>query len=178
MSSIVTIPAVRPYSSIDDAELGPLALEVGEQIVQWLGLGHDRRLPDHRGKRRVRAAREQLPDELVDMHDPADLILVVVLGDEQARMAGRHAPPQPLADGCGDVDRDDRGNRRHHLSRLLLVQVEDARQHVRLTGVDLTARLRESDDPFELVRCAALGPGRGRCRAGAGSIRTRRSAGR
>ena len=37
-----------------DRELGALALEVGEQVVERLGLGHDRRLAHERVEVRVR----------------------------------------------------------------------------------------------------------------------------
>ena len=48
---------------------------------------------------------------------------------------------------------------RHHLARLLLVEMKDAGEHVRLADVELAARLGLGDDPLELVRRAALGLG-------------------
>ena len=55
-----------------------------------------------------------------------------------------------------EIDGDHRGDRRHHLPRLLLVEVEDAGEHVGLAGVELAAGLRLGDDPLELVGRAAL----------------------
>ena len=55
-------------------------------------------------------------------------------------------------DGVGDVDGDHRGRGRHHLARLLLVQVEDAGQHPRLAGVELAAGHRLLDQHLDLLR--------------------------
>ena len=40
-------------------------------------------------------------DELVDVDDALDAVRVVVLGDDQARVAGRHARGERLADDLG-----------------------------------------------------------------------------
>ena len=58
-------------------------------------------------------------------------------------------------DVLGDVDRDDRRDRRHHLARLLLVQVKDAGEHARLAGVDVPAGVGLGDQALELIRRAA-----------------------
>ena len=71
--------------------------------------------------------------------------------------ACRSAPPTRL----GDVDRDDRRDRRHHLARLLLVKMEDAGQHLRLADVELAARLGLGDQPLELLGRAVRGLGVG-----------------
>ncbi len=89
------------------------------------------------------------------MHEPADAVAVVVLDDEQPRVAAGHAQAQRRLDVLGGVDRDDRGNRRHHLARLLLVQVEDPGEHARLALVDLTPGLGLRDQQLELVGGAA-----------------------
>ena len=139
----------------DDRHRGALALQVGEQVVQRLGLGHDQRVVDDRLDRRVRPLLHQLAGELVSVHEAADAVAVFVLGDEQARVAAETHSAQRGLDVLGDVDRDDRRDRRHHLARLLLVQVEDAREHPRLARVDLPARLGLGDQALELIGGAA-----------------------
>ena len=52
---------------------------------------------------------------------------------------------------------DDRGDRRHDLAGLLLVQVEDASQHPGLAGVEVPAGVGLGDQALELVRGAAAG---------------------
>jgi len=54
-----------------------------------------------------------------------------------------------------DVDGLDGGDRRHHLTRLLLVQVEDAAEHPRLAGVDVPAGVGLGDQALELIGRAA-----------------------
>ena len=90
------------------------------------------------------------------MHDALDAVGVVVLGDGQARVAGRDAAPHRRADVLGDVDRDDRRDRRHDLARLLLVQVKDAGEHARLARVEVAAGVRLGDDRAHLLGARAL----------------------
>ncbi len=54
------------------------------------------------------------------------------------------------------VERDDSRDRRHHLARLLLVQVEDAGQHPGLARVEVPAGVGLGDQPLELVGRAAV----------------------
>ena len=51
----------------------------------------------------------------------------------------------------GGVDRDHRRDRRHHLARLLLVQVEDAAEHARLAGVERAALAGAVDDLLQVL---------------------------
>ena len=74
------------------------------------------------------------------MDDPLDPIGVLVLDHDQAGVARGDAAPQRRLDRLGGIDRDDRRDRRHHLARLLLVQVEDAAEHPRLAGVERAAQ--------------------------------------
>ena len=126
MSSTVTMPDDAAVLVDDHRHRGALALQVGEQVVQRLGLGHDRRVVDERLDRRVRPVLHQLARERARVHDAAHAVAVFVLGDDQARVAAGDAQRERRLDVLGDVDRDDRRDRRHHLARLLLVQVKDA----------------------------------------------------
>ena len=90
------------------------------------------------------------------MDGAADAVGVLVLGHDEARVAGADAAPQRRLDVVGDVDGDDRRDRRHHLARLLLVQVEDAGEHPRLARVELAAELRLGDQQLEVLGRAAL----------------------
>ena len=67
-----------------DGKLGPFALQVGQQVVERLGLGHDRRLPDRPLEVGIGALGHHQLDQLVDVDDPLDPILVLVLGHHQA----------------------------------------------------------------------------------------------
>jgi hypothetical protein len=82
MSSTVTIPVVDHHR-----ERGALALKVGQQVVQRLGLGHDRHLAHERLDRRVRPLDQQQLGERIRVHDPFHAVAVVVLGDDEARVA-------------------------------------------------------------------------------------------
>ena len=90
------------------------------------------------------------------MHQAPHPIPVLLLGDQQPRVAGGDAQPQRALHVLGDVDGDDRRDRGHHLAGLLLVQVEHARQHPRLPRVDLPAGVGLGDQALELVGRAAL----------------------
>ena len=85
------------------------------------------------------------------MDDPLDPVGVVVLDHDQAGVAGGDAAPQRRLDRLGGVDRDHRRDRRHHLARLLLVQVEDAAEHPRLAGVERAAQPRAVDDLLQVL---------------------------
>ena len=89
------------------------------------------------------------------MHEPAHAVAVVGLGHHQPRVAAGDAQLQRGLDVLGDVDRDDGRDRGHHLARLLLVQVKDAREHARLAEVDVPAGVGLGDQALELVRRAA-----------------------
>ena len=88
------------------------------------------------------------------MHDPTDLVLIVVLDHHQTGMSRGDRLPQGGADALSDVHRHHRGDRRHHLTRLLLVKMEDPGEHLRLTDVKMAARLGLGDQPLELLRGA------------------------
>ena len=81
---------------------------------------------------------------------------VVVLDHDQPRVAGGDAAPQRGLDALGDVDGDHRRDRRHHLARLLLVEVEDAAEHPRLAGVEGAAELGAVDDLLQVLGGVAL----------------------
>jgi hypothetical protein len=66
-------------------------------------------------------------------------------------VAGADAAPQPGLDRVVAVHRHERGSRRHHLARLLLVQVEHALEHVRLVGVQLAVALAAPDQHAQLL---------------------------
>ena len=107
----------------------------------------------------VRPVVEQPPRERVCVDDAADAVLVLVLGDRQAGVAGADAAPQRGLDVVGDIDGDDRRDRRHHLAGLLLVQVEDAGEHRRLVRFEHAAlldsrirRLSSSGEPPRAIR--------------------------
>jgi len=63
-----------------------------------------------------------------------------------SRSAARPVHPEHVT-----IDGDDRRDWGHHLAGLLLVQVEDARQHPRLARVDLPAGVGLGDQALELV---------------------------
>ncbi len=65
-----------------------------------------------------------------------------------------------VSTSLGQVDRDDRRDRRHHLARLLLVQVKDAAEHAGLAGVELAARACLADQDAQLLGRRALFGGR------------------
>ena len=140
----------------DDRHRRALALQVGEQVVQRLGLGDDHGLAHERHQRRLRPLGHQRLGQAVGVHDAAHAVAVVVLGDDQPRVAGGDAAPQRRLDVFGQVDRDDRRDRRHHLARLLLVQVEDAAEHAGLARVELAARARLADQDAQLLGRRAL----------------------
>ncbi len=86
------------------------------------------------------------------MHEPAHAVPVFLLGHHQPRVAAGDAQPQRPLHVLGDVDRHHGGDRRHHLTGLLFVQVEDAREHPRLARVDVPARVGLGDQLLELLR--------------------------
>ena len=66
-------------------------------------------------------------------------------------MSRPHAAPHCLLDGVRDVDRDDGGDRRHHLAGLLLVQMEDTVQHLGLAWIQIPTRTTPSDQALQLL---------------------------
>ena len=70
------------------------------------------------------------------MHNPANPVGVVVLDHDQPGVSRGDAALQRLLDGLRGVHRDHRRDRRHHLTRLLLVEVEDAGEHPGLAGIE------------------------------------------
>ena len=90
------------------------------------------------------------------MHDALHAVVVLVLGDDEPRVAGGDAAAQRGLDVLGQVDGHDRRRGRHDLARLLLVQVEDAGEHPRLAGVELAAGERLLDQHLELLGRLAL----------------------
>ena len=89
------------------------------------------------------------------MHQPAHAVAVLVLGDHQPRVPGGDAQLQRGLHVLRQVDRDHRRDRRHHLARLLLVQVEHAGEHARLAHVEMPAGVGLGDQSLELIRRAA-----------------------
>ena len=151
MSSTVTMPATRPYSSITTASEVRWRWRSASRSSSGLVSGTIGASVHDRLDRRLRALGHQQPRERVRVDDAAHAVLVVVLGDDQARVARRDAAPQRGLDVVGDVDRHDRRDRRHDLARLLLVQVEDAGEHARLARVQVAARVALGDDRLELL---------------------------
>jgi hypothetical protein len=76
-------------------------------------------------------------------------------------MAGVDASAHGRLSRLGHINSHHGRDRSHHLAGLLLVEMKDAGEHVRLTEVDLSARVRLGDDPLELVGGATLGLGVG-----------------
>jgi len=139
MSSTVTIPTLRPYSSTTtESEVRP-------------GLGHDQGVADDRLERRLGPVAHVEPGEAVVVDDPLDPVAVAVFDHDQPRVAGGDAAPQRRLDGLGGIDGDHRRDRRHHLARLLLVQVEDAAEHPRFARVEVPPRPRAVDDLLQVL---------------------------
>ena len=156
MSSTVTMPAVRPYSSITTASEARSRCRSASRSSSGLVSGTIGASRTSVLDRRAGSLGHQQLGELVGVHDAAHAVLVLVLGDDEPRVPGGDAAPQRGLDVLGDVDRDERGRRRHHLARLLLVQVEDAAQHPSLARVEVAADQRLGDDRLELLGRAAL----------------------
>jgi hypothetical protein len=83
--------------------------------------------------------------------DAADPVGVVVLDHDQAGVAGGHAALEGILDGLARVYRHDGRDRRHHLTRLLLVQMEDARQMAGLLRIQATSGRRLADDGLDVL---------------------------
>ena len=96
-SSIVTRPAVPPYSSTTIAHLRLLALELLQQLGHPLGLGHDDRRPQQRRDRpRVVVAAQR--DQILHEHEAGDVVeavlvdrkpRVLLLAEQRAQVADR-----------------------------------------------------------------------------------------
>src|SRR6478735_3300850 len=63
---------------------------------------------------------------------------------------------QRRLDRLRGVDRDHSRDRRHHLARLLLVQMEDAAEHAGLAGVEGPPHARAVDDLLQILRGVLL----------------------
>ena len=79
-----------------------------------------------------------------------------VLRDHKTRVAGVDAAAERDLGGLRHVDGHDRRDGGHHLARLLLVEVEDAREHPRLAGVDLALMRALGDQQLEILGGADL----------------------
>ena len=101
MSSMVTMPGGAAVLVDHHGERHALALEVAQQVVQRLGLGHDVGVLDARLDRGLGALDHQPPGQRVVVHDAADAVGVAVLGDHQARVAGVDAAAQRLLGALG-----------------------------------------------------------------------------
>ena len=142
----------RPPVLVDDhRERGALHLQVVQEVVERARLGDDQRVADHRLDRRVGAVAHVEAGEAVVVDDAVDAVGVVVLDHHQAGVAGGDAAPQRRLDRLVGVDGDDRRDRRHHLARLLFVEVEDARQVARFIGVEATLPGAAGDDQAQLL---------------------------
>ena len=93
----------------DDGELGALPLQVGEKVVEGLGFRNQRSRAHKAVEVGLHALTHHQLDQLVDVNDPLDPVLILVLGDHQARVAGVHAAPQGGLGVLGHVDRDTAG---------------------------------------------------------------------
>ena len=96
------------------------------------------------------------------------LVVEVILGRnaERTRNDGdmtrgaalfEHQAAQRDLDGVIDVDRHNRGDRRHHVARLVLVQLEHSREHVRFAGIQSSMRAAVFDERAEVSHRHALG---------------------
>ena len=161
MSSTVTMPAVRPYSSMTTASDVRWRLRSASRSSSGFvsgTIGASRTRPSMSASRPV--AHQPL-GERVGVDDALHAVVVLVLRDHQARVAGGHAAAQGGLHVLRQVDGHDGGRRRHHLARLLLVQVEDAGEHAGLARVELAAGQRLLDEHLELLgRLALLQPAR------------------
>ena len=111
MSSTVTMPAVRPYSSMTTAS---------EERWRWRSASRSSSglVSGTIGASRTSGSIEafgpsamQQPGQRVGVDDARDAVVVVVLGDHQPRVAGGDAAPQRGLDVLGDVDGDHRRDR-------------------------------------------------------------------
>ena len=137
MSSTVTIPTVRPYSSETTAIELRWRWSSASRSSSGLVSG---KIGTSRIAGSTEASRPGVhveAGEAVVVDDAAHPVRVVVLDHDQPGVARRDAAlqrrprPSPTA-----FDRDHGRDRRHHLAGLLLVQVEDAAEHHRLAGVE------------------------------------------
>ncbi len=141
----------------DDRQGGALALQIGEEVVEGLGLGHDRRVVHNRLEGGAGSVVHQAARERTGVHEPAHAVAILAFGDDEPGVAGGDAELQRGLDVTGDVDGDDGGAGGHHLAGLLLMQVEDAGEHPRLAGVEVAAGVGLGDQALELIGGAAAG---------------------
>src|SRR5919106_161464 len=153
MSSTVTIPAVRPYSSITTAS-----------DVRWRWRSANRSssglVSGTIGASRTRPSIvAPVPSVSSSCASPFACTMPFTRSWLSSSVTTSRVWPeetQRRLDVLGEVDRDDRRRRRHHLPRLLLVQVEDAGEHPGLAGVELAAGERLLDEDLELLGRLAL----------------------
>ena len=162
MSSIVTIPAVRPYSSITIASSVRSRCRSASRSSSGLVSGTIGAAADQPGR-----SWPSPPSAIISLTSWLTWTIPltrswfcssVTTSREWPVETQRRSAASTVSD---DVDGHDRRDRRHHLAGLLLVEVEDAGEHVRLADVELPAGLGLGDDPLELVRRPALGFGVG-----------------
>ena len=169
MSSTLTTPTTRPYSSTTtasevrsrcrSASRSSSGLVSGTIIASWTTGSIER----------VRAVRHQQPRQLATCTMPFTRSRSSFSVTTRRVWPLETQQPQRRFDVLRDVERDDRRDRRHHLARLLLVQVEDAAEHARLAGVDVPAGVGLGDQALELVGRAPFAlPVHVDARAGAG----------
>ena len=101
MSSMVTTPAVPPYSSTTIAMWLRAALHLLEQLVDPLAVGDEHRAAHHGGEHGGRAAVGSLgPDEVLEVGD-ADDVVDVLAEHRQPRVAAAQGQPQrPCRRAC------------------------------------------------------------------------------
>ena len=161
-SSMVTRPAVPPYSSTTTAMCWRVGLHLAQQRVDRLGVGHVERRPHHRvdalGGLRRRGASKTRRTDVLEVGEADDV--VEVLADhrdpgEAAAQEQRHRLAQVLV----ALDVDHVGARHHHLAHDGVAELEDRVDHLPLAGLDHRGRLGEVD------QLAQLGLGRERALA-------------
>ena len=159
MSSTVTMPTVRPYSSTTTAsEVRWRCMSasrsssglVSGTISASRTSGVDRRLGPLAHESRARLLVWTMP------LTRSGLSSSITTSRVWPEATQRAAPPRR----CRDVDRHHGRDRRHHLARLLLVQVEDAVEHLRLARVELPAGCAARDQHAQLLggRAASMSP--------------------
>jgi hypothetical protein len=101
--------------------------------------GTTQRFAHERLKARSAARVPQPADDVARMEGPADVIAVAVLDHHEPRVTRPRTQVRRAVDRVRDVDRDDGGAWCHHMADLLLVEVEDTGQHLRLARRKLAA---------------------------------------
>src|SRR3954452_5405728 len=140
----------------DHGHRGTLALQLREQVVERLGLRDDQGIPDGRLDLRLWALVHHQPDEPQRVDDAAHPVGVPVLDHHQAVVARQDAEVEGVGDIRGVVDGDDGRDRGHHLTGLLLVEVEDAAQHHGLARIQLAPDRGLRDQHLEVFGARLL----------------------